>query len=200
MLIIIGVLLLFALVGGIFYYLVNGSFRLPSRTTKAPTSNSLSRLPTISATQSGAPAVNPSNSQVSGASADMKVYTGDGFSLNYLSNWGILTCSNSKSFEFDPTSKVDSKNVVCSQAVKGVTVLVPISAANCPGDTISLGNIQVKRSQEIINGGTEVDYRWCFTTRGKNFDITHRVSFTGAAATTPGDFAPQIEQMIATIR
>jgi len=122
------------------------------------------------------------------------LYSGQGFKVRYPSNWGILTCSNSLNFEFDPTNGADQIKVACERALKPVTILVGTNA-NCTGDTVSLGNIKVVKAKNSVNGRSTT--RWC-TQTNPTLDITHRVSQTPQRATSTQDFSAQIEQMIST--
>lgn len=127
-----------------------------------------------------------------------KVFQGEGFTLRYPSNWGVLICGNSKNFEFDPTATQDLMGVVCDRAVKPVTALLVNSLDCSGGDTVNLGGKQVTKS--VLTGNGFTDYRWCVATAGQNFDITHRVSSTGTRATSTQDFSAQVEQVIESIQ
>lgn len=126
---------------------------------------------------------------------NMKMVQIKGVSFKYPQNWGLLTCTNSSNFEFDPYSVTDQR-MSCDRAQKPITVLVG-SAQVCPGNTVNLGKLQVIKSK--VENARGVDYRWCFSVDGTHFDITHRVSQSGARATSKDDFSTQIEQMITNI-
>lgn len=129
---------------------------------------------------------------------DTQVYNGPGFQLTYPASWGLLTCSNSRNFEFDPTNNTDQRGVLCDRALKPVTVLVTDNLT-CQGESIRLGSHTVIRSTEGTKGGN-IDYRWCVVTAGVDLDITHRVSTSGGRAHSTTDFSEQIEKMISTLR
>lgn len=188
--IILGVLILLvlaAVVGAILY------LGRVSRNGSADNSadSALSNLPTIATTPSvsASPSTAPSN---------YKTYQGQGFKVLYPTAWGVLTCSNSQNFEFDPTGK-DSKNVACDYAVKPVTIMVSSGKLNCSGDTVKLGTNSVVKSKTTGSNG-DINYRWCVSVGDKSLDITHRVSSSGSRATTPTDLSALIEQMIATFQ
>ncbi len=182
------VLLIIAAVLVTFFYFG----RISKNTGGTPNSgtNPLSQLPTTSSSTTPAP---------SGAANanSRKTFTGAGFTLTYPNNWGILTCSNSENFELDPTSSVDTKNVVCDTAVKPITVLV-VNRLSCTGETVTLGPNKVIKSKATTDTG--VNYRWCVAIGNKGLDITHRVSSTGSRATSKEDFSSQVEEMIKTIK
>lgn len=129
-------------------------------------------------------------------SLGQKIYSGSGFAIRYPDSWGVLSCSNSEHLEFDPYG-TDIGGVVCDVAVKPITVLVT-KQLNCQGETTSLGGAQVVRSKESSDG--DINYRWCVSLGGKNFDITHRVSQTGVRATSKDDFSSKIEELISNIQ
>jgi len=153
--------------------------------------------PTLSPTQSnttGSTNTNSSN-QTSNTNGIIKTYNGEGFSVRYPDNWGLLTCSNSKNFELDPTSPQDVIGVVCDYAVKPVTFVVRSSAISCPGNKVTLGSKQVTKSIKTYSDG-DVYYRWCFMSGGKQLDVTHRVSQTGTRATSTTDYSAEVETII----
>lgn len=107
-----------------------------------------------------------------------------------------MTCANSESIELDPTNGTDTKNIVCDEALKPVTMLVA-DRLNCSGETVTLGGRQVVRSK--VSSGSDTSYRWCMAVGDTAIDITHRVSPSGSRATSKGDFSAAIEEMIKTI-
>lgn len=154
------------------------------------TNNPLPSLPVVSAPAVSGPtgAVSPSGN---------KTYAGQGFTVSYPAGWGLLTCSNSQNFEFDPGNNQDIKGVVCDRAVKPITVLVEGQSA-CRGQTVQIGSHKaVKSKVSRSDGGT--DYRWCVPVNGKVLDITERVSPGGFQATSPTDYSGQVEEMIKNI-
>lgn len=146
-----------------------------------------------SATPTGTPGANSTSS--GNNSANLKTYSGDSFSLKYPKDWGLLTCSNSKNFELDPTSSQDVTGVICDFAVKPITVLVKDGSISCPGNQVTLGSRTATKSVKTFSDG-DINYRWCVQTGGKTLDITHRVSNSGSRATSKTDYSKQIEDMI----
>lgn len=181
---VIALVVLAALIGSIIY-LGNASKNTPSRNI-----NPVSTLPVVSAQPS------PTPGEALPATG-MKTYAGNGFNLSYPANWGILTCSNTANFEFDPVNNQDLKGIICDTAVKPITVMV-YNNLRCSGSPTSIGNYQVfKSSGPLSGGGTQ--YHWCLSAAGKTFDITERVSSSGNQATSPNDYSAQVEQMIKSI-
>lgn len=123
-----------------------------------------------------------------------KSYKGQGFTLNYPKNWGLLTCSNSQNFELDPTNSQDQLKVNCDVAQKPITVLV--GGGNCQGQQMSKGGVTFTKSKTDTQNGA--DYAYCTKTTPA-LEITHRVSPTGSRATSKEDFSSQIEEMISKI-
>lgn len=165
---------------------------ISSSITPAPTFTDLSGTPNPSQTP------NNSNQNNIVVAPNSKVYVGDGFSLSYPNTWGLLTCSNSKNFELDPTSSTDSLNVSCNRALKPVTILVHTGSFSCPGNSVTLGNNSAVKSTKKWSDG-EIDYRWCVSVGGKTLDISHRFSPNGGRATSTTDYSSQVEDLIKTI-
>lgn len=162
---------------------------------RLPKNQRITRLP--GATQLPVISVAPTSSDSTPATGDTKTFTGQGFVVKYPGNWGILTCSNTPHFEFDPTNSQDVKGVVCDEAVKPVTVLVE-SNLDCPGTKVQIGSYSVTKAVAgRSDGGT--NYRWCVPVGGKVLDITERVSPTGARATSLTDYSDQVEEIIKNI-
>lgn len=135
----------------------------------------------------------------SAISVNSKTYQGQGFTIKYPKNWGLLTCRNSKNIEFDPNNSTNQLNVLCDVALKPVTVLV--YSNNCSGgETVDLGGVSVTRIKTPTQTGVNYQqavgytYKWC--TRLPNLEISHRVSSTGSRATSKQDLSKEIEQMI----
>lgn len=192
-------LIILASVAGAYLYITRFSQNEPDAGIDSVPSG-LSDLPvaTISPAPSGT-RNSASNGGVSSTSAgNNKIYSGPGFNFTYPSNWALLTCSNSQNFEFDPVNRGDIAGAVCDRALKPMTFLV-VDKINCQGDTIKLGNNQVIRSKTTGSSG-DTNYRWCLQVGGKGLDITHRVSGSGARATSKDDFSAQIEQIISNIQ
>ncbi len=150
---------------------------------------------TVTPTPAGSGSTNRGNT-LDSRLGNLKTYSGEGFSLRYPSDWGLLTCGNSNHFEFDPTSAQDVAGVVCDYAVKPITVLVKDGNISCSGDKVTLGSRSVTKSLKTYSDGDK-DYRWCVNEGGKTLDITHRVSQSGSRATSKTDYSSQVEDMIA---
>lgn len=187
-----GVVLLFVAAVLVTIFYLGRIYRSNSNTTPRETGDPLSQLPVASLSVTTTPPAG-----VSGVAGNTKLYAGQGFSLDFPNNWSLLTCNNSQNFEFDPAGGADLKNVVCDTAVKPVTVLV-VNRLNCTGETVTLGTNKVVKSKTTSGGNT--NYRWCVNVGNKGLDITHRVSGSGARATSKDDFSAQIEQMIQTVK
>lgn len=201
-------LLILVLIGAVIFYLVNfiRSRQTPEATSdlfpKSSASVSFSPTPSVSGLvyASTAPSASPtvSNNNPNANNPNLKTYIGAGFQVSYPKNWGLLTCSNSKSFEFDPYNSNDQIGVVCSQATKPITVQVRNSGC-AGGESISLGNLQIQRSKDPNFNtavGNGIQYMWC-TKTNPTLVITHRVG-NGTAYST-NDFSTQVEQMISNI-
>ena len=106
--------------------------------------------------------------------ANLQIFTGDTFSLGYPQNWGLLTCNNSKHFEFDPATNQDQLNIACDRAVKPITVLVG-DKFTCEGEVTKFGNVLAVKSKTTEEDG-DIRYRWCLDGPQVDLDITHRVS------------------------
>lgn len=191
------IILLLLIVFGVAYYSSKNQRTTPKRVVKvSPTPNASPAAPGSSPSPAsafpnpGTPAASPS--------PNSKAYAGAGFNLSYPNTWGILKCNNSSNFELNPTSATDQVGVRCDVAALPVTVVVTKSALSCQGQTVALGsNRVVKSSKPRQDGG--VAYEWCVTGTGVNFDITHRVSQTGARATSKEDYSSQVEQIISSL-
>lgn len=174
--------------------IILGSVMYLGRITKNTSSlnPSLSSLPVIQAVPSPTPGASNSLSQ-----DFTRTYIGQAFVVNYPGNWGLLTCSNTPSFELDPVASSDIKGVICDTAVKPITILITDKLA-CQGNVVNIGPYKVTKSKlNIVNGDT--NYRWCLKVNGKNLDITHRVSASGFQATSKEDFSLAVEEMIKNI-
>lgn len=157
--------------------------------------NSLSRLPVISVTPSPTDRQDGNNSN--SVRSDFKTFISQGFSLDYPSGWGVLTCGNSTNFEFDPENGSDLKNIACDRAFKPITVLLA-NRLSCTGETVKIGDKQVVKLKVENNG--DINYRWCLSVGSVGLDITHRVSQSGSRATSKEDFSSQVEEVIKTIK
>lgn len=141
------------------------------------------------------PTLIPANIEGQVQGVGLKVYSGDGFTLNYPEKWGVLKCSNTANFEFDPINSVDEFGVECDYAQKPITVLVN-SGIECTGEDLRIGNTLVRKSKETVAKG--VNYRWCTVNTTPGLDVTHRVSTEEARATSKVDFSVQVEQVISS--
>ncbi len=197
--IIIAFIILAALVFGLVM-LVRGKF-FPAKKTVTSGNVSTDGVVSVPATESAQlnqglnlPATgNRSNGSSLGSST--KAFQVDNVTFNYPQNWGVLSCTNSKNFEFDPVNGADSR-IVCDRALKPITVLVD-NSLGCAGETVNINGLQVIKSR--IENARGVDYRWCFSAQGKSFNLTHRVSGTAGRGLSKDDFSEQIEQVIGSI-
>lgn len=202
--IIIGASALFILaaVVGVVVYLGRASSSLIG-SNKPTSTNSLSELPVApgnntNTTTSNIPNTTNAINNTATQNTNIKTYQGQGFNIKYPKEWGVLTCNNSQSFEFDPYSANDLRGIVCNEAIKPVTVLVT-SQVKCQGETVKIGDRSVVKSKTVGQNG-DIDYRWCLSATGKSLDITHRVSSSGSRATGKDDFSAQIEQIISSFQ
>jgi len=184
----IALIILASLLGSI-YYLTKVSKKI---TPTQNSTDSLSRLPVSSVSSS--PKTGGSNT----ADNTTKLFVGQNVLFNYPKNWGLLTCSNSNNFEFDPLNGTDVKNVVCDVAIKPITILVGSNQA-CDGEKVKIGNLEVTKSKTELGSG-DINYRWCVSVGDKNWDITHRVSASGSRATSTEDFSKAVEDLISKLQ
>lgn len=184
------------LIGGSIYYLTRILRRSSVSTSTPDATTTVISSPSPSITTSTSV---PSTPGVTAPAGNL-VYNGQGFSLFYPNNWGILTCTTSQNIEFDPYNP-GKQSAPCNSAVKPITVLVNSGYA-CSGQTVSLGSKQVnKLRREVVlqeTGQLITEYQWCFSAGGKNFFISHRTSPANGLATSRDDFSSQIEQMISS--
>lgn len=183
------ILLILVIIGGTIFYLARVFNSGKSTTTghvvtssNAPAANNGNTLGTESL---------PSTSGSTPLPANYQIYQGQGFQLRYPKTWGLLTCTNSNNFEFDPYTGQNQK-VGCDFAVKPITVLV--NKNECQGGTVTkINNIPVTKVVDRTDTG--VDYEWC-TQTNPPLDVTERVSSDGSRATSVNDYSIQVEQMI----
>ncbi|MDO8639188.1 MAG: hypothetical protein Q7R43_06440 [Candidatus Daviesbacteria bacterium] len=187
----VGLLILAGVLVSLFYVLK--SAKVGSLTQPASVPNSLSRLPSIATTPS---ATNTNINSTVPILSDDKIFKGQGFTLSFPNNWGLLTCGNSNNFEFDPNGG-DMKNVACDNALKPVTFVV-VSRLNCSGDPVKLGNNHVTKTKTISDNG-DVSHRWCTMVGNIGFDISHRVSSSGSRATSKNDYSKEVEKIITSL-
>lgn len=137
----------------------------------------------------------PQTSTVEQVNSSQKTINSLGNVFSVPASWGVLGCTNSANFELDPTSGSESK--VCDIAEKPITVLVNSRLA-CKGSASTIGNVSVQKYRvENVRG---VDYQWCFSKNGVNYNITHRVSASGVRGTSVVDYSAKIEEMISSVK
>lgn len=192
---IISVILVAAILGGVFYLLKNSKqFNFGNKEA------SISGLPVIQLSPTptaGISSVTQNQAVLPVASVSVngiKTYQGQDFILRYPDNWGILTCNDSKNIEFDPYNKSDLINYSCDRAIKPITVLASSQPVNCPGNVVKIGGNSVTKS--ITQTANWMTNRWCLNKNGVSLDITNRVAPTGITATGKDNFSKQIEQII----
>ncbi len=211
--IIIGIaafLIVLLLIGGSIYYLT----RILRKTSTTVTTSTPIVTSSPTATPKGNiisnlfkkktpnPTPKPTSNTTLGSSAvsgNAPLYQGQGFKINYPDHWGILTCTTSQNFEFDPYNAA-KQSASCDYAVKPITVLVD-SGYSCSGNPVNIGGKQVIKSvkQAVLQetGHLVTEYNWCFNQGGRNIFISHRVSPNNGLATSKDDFSYQVEQLIA---
>ena len=128
-----------------------------------------------------------------------QTYRGRGFSLKYPEKWGLLTCSNSTNFEFDPANNRDQAGVVCNWAVKPITAMARTSDADCRGNSNTLGGTAGRKRGE--KEGTYTYYTWC-TTSPPFLEFSHRVGSTQQlpGTATNASYEREIEEIIGSIQ
>lgn len=198
-------LLIIVLIGGVIFYLVN-FFR--SRQDNQQATQDIfphSSMNVVVVGPDGSPSPTPlaspvtgqaNQNTVTGVNGNSKFINASGVGLSFPTNWGVLTCSNSKNFELDPYNNSDV-TVSCAKATKPITILVNKSSC-ADGQVITLGNTQVRKTVDtnfITREGRGSQYHWCTQTT-PSLDITHRVG-TGTAF-SQDDFSTAVEQMIST--
>lgn len=190
---VITVILIAAILGGIFYLLKNAKqLNINNKV------DLLSKLQIISSSPTPTVSSLPQNldQQPVVSPEDTKIYQGRNVVLRYPLNWGIVTCNNSQNIELDPYNKSDLKNYSCDEALKPITIIVSKKPVSCPGENVSIGSITVTRSK--IETANWTKNRWCINKNGMSLDITNRVTPTGIKGTGKDDFSKQIEQIIST--
>lgn len=193
---IISVILVAAILGGVFYLLKNSKQLNPGNKQASISGLPVIQLSPTPTTGTGATTQNQATLPITSASGT-KTYQGQDFILKYPDNWGILTCNDSRNIEFDPYNKSDLINYSCNTAIKPITILVSSQPVACPGDIVKIGNNNVAKSITVT--ANWITNRWCLSKNGVNLDITNRVASTGITGTGKDDFSKQIEQMISSI-
>lgn len=173
------VILVVAIVIGTIFYLTKVFRNNSSRViTSNPGSMTIPRGSSLPATGSS-------------LGAQVKTYQGQGFSMQYPANWGVLSCSNSKNFEFNPDG--GDKRVVCDMSQLPITVLVGVS---CTGASqVTLGRNIVLKSKIVAPDGY-TKYEWCVKGFNTTLDFTDRVSQNGERATDKEDYSQDVEKII----
>lgn len=190
---IIGIILVAAVVTALVL-LVVGFIR--SRTTKTQTTVTtttnevIPAQPTVVNTNTTAPEPIPQTGE------SKKTLSSVGSTFSFPNTWGVLSCTNSANFELDPISSGDNR-VNCDVAQKPITVLINSNLA-CKGQPATIGNMSVTKYRvENVRG---VDYQWCFSKNGVNYNITHRVSAAGVRGTSAEDYSGKVEEMIGAVK
>lgn len=169
--------------------------RAPSPAVVLPTPTPVVLTPTPTAVPTPTPTPIPiAVVPVTVPTTQVKIHQGLSFTVFFPASWGILTCINSSNFEFDPLNNTDTVGAFCTVAQKPITFIVSNNLNGCGGTTITLGNTSVIKSVATTTNTTTI--QWC-TLTSPVLKITHRVSPSGGQATSPVDFSPQIEQIIA---
>lgn len=197
---VVSVILVAAILGGIFYLLKN-SKQLNFNSKEA----SLSKLQVVGASptpqtlgENILPSPTPSLAvSPTPAVTNTKTYQGQNFILHYPTNWGILTCSGSANIELDPYNSNDLKNYSCDRAIKPITIIVSSQPLSCLGENLKIGSSNVVKSK--TDTANWVKNRWCVSKGGVNLDITNRVAPSGITGTSRDDFSKQIEQIISSL-
>lgn len=194
---VITVILIAAILGGIFYLLKNAKqLNVNNKTDLLSKLQTVSSSPTPAIPTEQIPSSQNLTQQSVTPTENIKVYQGQNFVLRYPGTWGIVTCNNSQNIEFDPYNKNDLKNYSCDTALKPITILVSKQPVSCFGENIKIGNLAVIRSKtETANW---MKNRWCINKNGMSLDITNRVTPNGIRGTGKDDFSKQIEQIINT--
>lgn len=183
-------LVVLAIIIGSIYYLIQF---IRNRNTTDVVNNQITA--TASPASSAQVEVDINQGNIQQASTDNKTFNAGDFQIAYPKSWGVLTCSNSANIELDPTSGQDNLKVVCSTAVKPVTIMK--EATGCAnGEMVDLGSFKVVRTK--ATEGSYTRYEWCTKTVPALY-ITHRVSNDGSPATSKEDFSKQVEDMISRL-
>lgn len=191
---VVSVILIAAILGGVFYLLKNSKQLSFSNNNKETPLSKLQVVGSGPTPQTLGENITPSPTLPAG---NTKTYQGQNFALRYPGNWGIVTCNNSLNIEFDPYSSSDLKNYACDRAIKPITIVVSKGPLNCPGENLKIGNSNVVKSK--TDTANWVKNRWCVSKGGVNLDITNRVAPTGITGTGKDDFSKQIEQIISSL-
>lgn len=189
-------LVILAIIGGVIFYIAN---LIRTRQSSSNIRSNSPRGTIVISSPSPSPASAttslPGTSSTPSQPANTKTYTRLGFQIFYPSNWGLLTCNNSKNFELDPTNSQDELNTTCDFAKKPVTVLVGSNTC-VGGQTADKGGVNF--TKVVIQTSTGIDSKWC-TKTAPALEFSHRVSNDGSRATSKQDFSAQIEEVISTL-
>ena len=203
----VGLIILAIIVGSIYYLVKFIQGRVATNSTPTPVSTELAQdfaVPSSTTIEGGVmpaqsgqgqvPSTGNSQPAATSAPSDKKIYDGGNFQMAYPKNWGVVKCTNSQNFEFDPANPADT-SIVCDLATKPVTVIAG-DARGCEGQTAKIGNTDVVKIQE--QHAAETYYMWCTKTTPV-LNISHRVSPQTKTGFSREDFSRQIEEMIATL-
>lgn len=195
---IVGLIVLAIIIGSIYYLIQFIRNRQSGQTANTQQTRSVNpeatTTPGVSVAQIDQAAQGQSNPQT-GSNSAYKVFNEGEYQITYPKNWGLLTCNNSTSVEFDPTNSGDQLKVACDRAVKPVTV-IKNSVGCAGGENVKLGNYDVSRTK--AQEGNYTRYEWCVKSQPPLY-ITHRVSGAGDPATSREDFSKQVEELISRL-
>lgn len=152
--------------------------------------------PSATPTASSSP-ISSSSPSASPVATGFKSFTSKaGISMQYPAKWGLLTCSNSNNFEFDPTNSQDELNVICEDAKKPITVVFSNNA--CGGGQVESGfDLFVIKSQD--QSENYLTHTWCIKSNPV-IQITNRESQTTNVAADSKNYVNEIDKMINSIQ
>lgn len=200
---IIGIIVLAAIIFGIIAVRNTLSPQVVPTPTPVPVVIPITPLPTPTLLPTSTPTPTPQLSArlprtgIVSQPTNTKIFFGQGFSLAYPAQWGLLTCINSSNIEFDPLNNTDQLNTVCSFAQKPITLLVSNTLNGCFGENVTIGDIPAVRSLSV--GSNFATRQWC-TVTNPVLKISHRFSSLPTQSSSQTDFSPDIEAMISTIQ
>lgn len=162
----------------------------------SPKAASVTQTNTVSATPSAQTNISVSPEPIPQTGESKKNVNSVGVNFSFPNNWGVLSCSNSSNFELDPSNSSDSR-IVCDIAQKPITVLVNSNLV-CKGQPTNISGMNVLKYR--VENARGVDYQWCFSKNGVNYNITHRVSPTAVRGTSTDDYSAKVEEMIGSVK
>lgn len=196
------ILIILLLVGAVIYYLIQFIRNRQQPRTGDQLFPQATLIPSPTGVVTGGvatPAPTPQQPVIGGwpQQSNIQTFNGQGFALQYPSNWGLLTCSNSPNFEFDPNSNID-QTVVCDRALKPITIQRTFTTGCQGGTQVNLGGLPVTKLVDASGGTT--DYKWCVN--GPVYlEFTHRVSPAPPnSAYSVQDSSSQVEEVIKSLR